>query len=141
MDARRLRRRFVHIRDSYLPHLHFTRWIYMNINEHPHFCTPSPSLLLQNLVAPKLRRDNTFEQLVAALKQHFEPKPTTITPTKFEENSSRNEVYVTSAEDKVPASVKNEESLPLYTVGVVTTPPIQEPLTVIVSRWSWIQGQ
>ena len=34
--------------------------------------------LLKNLVAPKLPKEKTFEQLVAALKQHFEPKPLVI---------------------------------------------------------------
>ena len=34
--------------------------------------------ILKNLVAPKLPRENTFEQLVAALKEHFEPKPLVI---------------------------------------------------------------
>ena len=38
--------------------------------------------------------------------------------------------YVTSAEDKGPESVENEESLSLYTVGGVTTPPMKVPLTV-----------
>ena len=35
IDAHRRRRRFVH-----KPHLLFTRSIFMNINEHLHFCTP-----------------------------------------------------------------------------------------------------
>ena len=34
--------------------------------------------LLRNLVAPALPQDKTFEQLVAILKGHFEPKPVII---------------------------------------------------------------
>ena len=34
--------------------------------------------ILKNLVAPTLSKDKTFDELVAALKGHFEPKPLVI---------------------------------------------------------------